>query len=79
MTYFDHYKEAKNLAEALRKEKLDNYADKIILAMEEGSTGTEIFMALRWNVQKVMKLKNIPSDIRNKATRLYEEFDKALH
>jgi hypothetical protein len=78
MDYFDHYKEAKELSETLHQENLNEYADGIIQSMEEGSTGTEIFMALRWNTLKILKSKNISKNIRSKAARLYKELNKAL-
>lgn len=78
--YYDHYKEAKELTEELKKENLRQYADKIIGAIEEGSTGTEIFMALRWNIKNLLKDQkaSISNANRAKANRLYIELDKAL-
>lgn len=80
MANFDHYKEAEELAEELRKEKLDSIADEIIKAMEEGSTGTEIFMALRLNIDILLKTKELSysNNIKDKATSLFNELDKAL-
>ncbi len=80
MVNFDHYKEAKELAEELRKEKIERYADGIMKAMEEGSTGTEIFMALRWNIENLLKTKDYSysKTIKDKANRLYKELGKAL-
>ncbi len=80
MANFDHYKEAEEIAEALRKEKLESIADEIIKAMEEGSTGTEIFMALRWNIDILLKTKELSysKNIKDRATRLFNELDKAL-
>nr|WP_320049946.1 hypothetical protein [uncultured Desulfuromonas sp.] len=77
---FDHYKEARNLAGQLRKEAMSDFADKIISAMESGSTGTEIFMALRWEIGKLLEVKacSLPKHIRDKATILYDELDNAL-
>lgn len=80
MVNFDHYKEARGLAEELRKEKLEYFANRIIKSMEEGSTGTEIFMALRWNIEQLLKTKELscPKSIKDRAIRLYMELDKAL-
>jgi hypothetical protein len=80
MVNFDHYKEARELAEELRKEKIEHFADRIIRAMEEGSTGTEIFMALRWNIEQLLKTKELSysKSIKDKARCLYSELDKAL-
>jgi len=80
MANFDHYKEARERAEELRKEKLEHFANRITKAMEEGSTGTEIFMALRWNIEQLLKTQELsyPKSIKNRANRLYMELDKAL-
>lgn len=80
MANFDHYKEARELADGLRKEKLEQFADRIIKAMEEGSTGTEIFMALHWNIEQLLKSKELSYSkiIKDKASCLFRELDKAL-
>ena len=80
MVNFDHYKEARELAEELSKEKIEHFANRIINAMEECSTGTEIFMALRWNIEQLLTTKELacPKRIIDKASCLYRELDKAL-
>lgn len=80
MAIFNHYEEARKLAEQLRVEKINSFADKIIKAIEDGSTGTEIFMALRWNINSLLRTKeySLPNDIKDKAKRLYKEIDKEL-
>jgi hypothetical protein len=80
MVNFDHYKEARELAEELRKEKIDHFANQIIKAMEEGSTGTEIFMTLRWNIEQLLKTKELSCQkrIKDKAICLYRELGNAL-
>jgi gamma-glutamyl-gamma-aminobutyrate hydrolase PuuD len=80
MVNYDHYQEARELAEQLREEKLDGFADKIIGAIEAGSTGTEIFMSLRWNIENLLKTGNhsFSNAIKDKASRLNKELNKAL-
>ena len=46
--------------------------------MEAGSTGTEIFMALRWNVNRVLASNQCSSNTKEFAKNLYIELDKAL-
>ena len=75
---YDHYIETKELAGMLRKENLNGYADAILMALEEGSTGTEIFMALRWNIKNIIDAKHCSVLTEAKALRLYQELDKAL-
>lgn len=78
MNKYDHYVEAQELIGMLRKEGLSNYADAMLKAMEEGSTGTEIFMALRWNVKNLIESRQCSNMAEIKARRLYQELDKAL-
>ena len=80
MVTFDHYKEALELSKELRRQEIDDFADQIIRAMEQGSTGTEIFMALRWNIENLLNKKShlLPKAIKNKARRLLEQLEKAL-
>ncbi len=80
MIIFDHYKEARELAKQLQEEKMDDFANKIFEAIEEGSTGTEIFMALRWNIEGLLNVKDysLSKAIKDRANRLYKELNKAL-
>ena len=78
MNTYDHYVEMQELIDMLRKEGLNNYADALLKAMEEGATGTEIFMALRWNVKNLIESKQCSDIAEIKARRLYQELDKAL-
>ncbi len=80
MEIFDHYKVAEEIVNELREEKLNRFADDITLAMEGGSTGTEIFLALRWNIDNLLKTKeySYSKSIKDKANRLLEELEKAL-
>lgn len=76
--HFDHYEEASKLAKDLRKENMGDFADAIVDSMECGATGTEIFMALRWNIEKVIKSCEVSDSLKTRAKRLYEELDKSL-
>jgi hypothetical protein len=78
MTDYDHYEEAKFLIEELSGGPLKNYAIILQNSIDEGSTGTEIFMALRWNLDKLLKEVNCSDSIRVKVSRLREELDSAL-
>jgi hypothetical protein len=78
MEQYDYYGIAKELAKKLRDENLDGLSNEIINAMEAGSTGTEIFMALRWNVNKILTSNLCSSRIKEFARNLYDELDKAL-
>ena len=78
MNNYDHYQEVKSIIAMLQGTSLCSYGDKLQNAMDEGSTGSEIFMALRWNIQKLLKEEDLDDLTKVKAKRLWEELDKAL-
>lgn len=79
MTYeYDHYKEADELITILHTTQLQDYGNTLQAAMDEGATGTEIFMALRWNLEKLLNEQSCTGLVRTKAKRLWAELDKAL-
>lgn len=79
MTYeYDHYQESEELITMLHGTQLQNYGSALQAAMDDGATGTEIFMALRWNLEKLLNEQLCSDLIRAKAKRLWEELDKAL-
>lgn len=49
----DYYAEAMGIAQRLDDEGLADKARALREAIETGSTGTEILMALRWNLQRI--------------------------
>ena len=57
MNPYDHYNETLELVGLLRNENLGAQANALLRAMEEGATGSEIFMALRWNVNNIINAK----------------------
>lgn len=78
MSNYDHYQEAKSIITMLQESSLANYSDLLQNAMDEGATGTEIFMALRWNLENLLKEDDLDDLIKARITRLKEELDKAL-
>jgi hypothetical protein len=56
MNTFDHYAAARNLINLLEAEGLKHEALILRSAMEEGSTGTEILMALRFHLTKILQV-----------------------
>jgi len=46
--------------------------------MENGATGTEIFMALRYHLADIVKNESLPVEFRIPASRLLAELDEAL-
>lgn len=75
---YDHYRETEELIAMLQNTQLQSYGDALQKAMDEGATGTEIFMALHWNLERLLSEKIRLDMIRAKAKRLSEELDKAL-
>ena len=51
---YDHYQEVQNLIAMLRCDKLNKHANALHSAMDDGCTGNEIFMALQWNIEKLI-------------------------
>ena len=48
----DYYAEAESVCEELEGAGRSDVADDLRAAMEAGSTGTEILMALRWKLEQ---------------------------
>lgn len=68
---YDYYRTAKDIANQLASVGYQDWAIKIKDAIASGSTGTEIIMALRWNIKKIKESNlEIPLAIKN----LIEEF-----
>ena len=76
---YDHYKVAKAIASNLRQNGETTWANKIEDAIKSGSTGTEIHMALRWQLQQ---LRNADVECSSEAESLIDallrEIDKSL-
>ena len=75
---FDYYQEAEDLINMLSASSLEKYADALRKSMDEGSTGTEILMALRWNLEKMLSEAPISDILRAKAKNLKKEIDNSL-
>ena len=49
----DYYAEAREIARSLEQDGLTAEARALVDAVDTGSTGTEILMALRWHLQRI--------------------------
>jgi uncharacterized protein with GYD domain len=49
----DYYTEAYDIVRCLEQDDLNSEAAALVNAIESGSTGTEILMALRWELQRI--------------------------
>ena len=75
---YDYYAEARHLADLLKNEKLNDWAFKILGAIEEGFSATEILMILRWNLEILLSTKVGSADVRDCAQQLYLKIDNVL-
>lgn len=78
MKKYDHYAVAQELIFHLEKEGHANDAANLRAAMEDGSTGTEIFMALRFHLEDMLRKLYLKEDTHLKALRLLSELNDAL-
>ena len=78
MNTYDHYQETKAIIEMLQGTSLNDYAALLQGALDEGSTGTEIFMALRWNIGNLLNEIDLDDATRTRAKKLWEALDMAL-
>lgn len=54
---YDHYKEATKVVKLLNEDGLTDWANRLMESMEAGSTGTEIFMEMRYVLNELLKSK----------------------
>ncbi|VVE86064.1 hypothetical protein PSP31121_05703 [Pandoraea sputorum] len=78
MDAYDYYGEASAIAQTLEDSGHLSDARKIRSAMEEGSTGTEIFMMLRFQLEAVMASNLLAEDTRARAAALHRRLLEAL-
>lgn len=78
MINFDYYAAAQELIICFEQEGHFEDASNLRNAMEEGSTGTEIFMALRFHLSRIVAKKTLGAKLQEKATVLMIALDNAL-
>lgn len=78
MMGYDHYKEADEIIKELHRLNYAEEADCLQESMDRGSTGTEIFMALKWNLNKQLVELQLPELLRAKAKKLIKELESQL-
>jgi hypothetical protein len=69
MARSDYLADARDLIASLKREHLDSVADGLASSIEKGATGTEIVMALRWQIAQ-LDLSKLTQDSRQKAKSL---------
>ena len=78
MSSYDHYQEAKAVAEELSSLGFSAEATAIQNAISEGRSGTEIFMQLRFFLKPLLNHPSIPENLRSNIQLLYERLNEAL-
>lgn len=78
MSNFDHYAAARELISRLGQAGYATEAAALKAAMDQGATGTEIFMALRFHLAEIIGRVPLEGDSQTLASRLLAELDDAL-
>ena len=78
MSNFDHYVAARDLISLLEKEGCATDAAKLRSAIEDGATGTEILMALRFHLSGIIRQVSLKGESQVRASTLLAELNDAL-
>ena len=73
----DFYAEARILAMELQELEIKE-GDEMVEEIETGSTGTEILMGLRWHLNRVLGISELPPEIRHKCKALITKIEPFL-
>jgi hypothetical protein len=75
----DYYAEARALASRLSDSNYLDWSRSLTDAIDEGATGTEILMRLRWQLNQILTSEGeLPADVRREAKSLRDAVDGAL-
>lgn len=75
---FDIYAEARIVRDMLAGESHGDKASRLDFVMDQGSTGSEILMALRFEIKQILTLPALSEPVRLKLDRLCMEISSAL-
>lgn len=78
MATYDYYREAKSLAEDLKRAGLSDCEAAIVVSMEGGGTGTEIFMIMRARLAYILTTKDVPPKVLERVKALHSKLNDAL-
>jgi len=78
MTTYDHYDQAKQIAERIEREGFPEKAQNVRYAIENGKSGTEIFMQLRFYLSPLLDEERVDSFTKEKIGTLIEKINEAL-
>lgn len=74
----NYFEQARQLAEELRRLGLANEGQALVDAIDAGSTGTEIHMALRHELRKVVNDARLGAPLRATAAHIVETITTVL-
>jgi len=72
------YQEIEIVASALRRDGLEYNSERLLRAHRGIFNGTELFMAWRWHLDKILELSSISTNTREEAARVRSLVDEAL-
>lgn len=78
MNSYDHYAEAKSIADQIEAVGFAEEASAVRDAIDTGFSGTEIFMKLRFHLSPLQKNTKIDSAARSRIAVLVNKIDAAL-
>lgn len=78
MSTYDHYVEAKKVAELLAEEGHAAVGQSLLQAIAGGTSGTEIFMRLKYHLEQVLNAPDLSAQTGGRVRLLYEKLDEAL-
>jgi hypothetical protein len=78
MSSYDHYAEAKSIADRIEAEGFPDQAVAVRNAIDEGRSGTEIFMQLRFYLAPLQGNTHIDPTTQSRIGMLIDKIDEAL-
>lgn len=78
MDTYDHYDEAKRIAEQIERAGFKNQANQVRQAIAVGVSGTEIFMKIRFALEPLQNVSGIDLTTRIEIAKLIHKINEAL-
>jgi hypothetical protein len=75
---YDHYKEARSIADQLEIDGFPDHAANVRAAIEDGRSGTEIFMQLRFYLSPIQEAEQVDDQTRIRIKILIDKINEAL-
>ena len=78
MIGFDHYKETRSIADQLEIDGFPDQAANVSAAIEDGRSGTDIFMQLRFYLSPIQEAEQVDDQTRIRIKILIDKINEAL-